>query len=335
MRHVHLLRVRAEAAGVSVDDSLRSIGLDPEQLGDPDGRVPLAALESVLERRGGSPSDLPIGLELARDVGPATFGTLGLIIQACSRFSDVLEALVRFNGLSSSVGHVSVLHTLDGVHVRWECRAGGPHFRRHATEYVLASFVGLVRRWVPGGDDHLRGVRLAQARPERRAVRERYRASFGVPVTYDEPVACVVLDPAVLALRMPGGDALVKDLLEQHTVSRLGRRAAESSFADAVRAQIAALMVVRAPTRDAVARRMGTSVRSLVRRLGASGTSFRELLDDERARSAEERLRGTGDGIDSVASALGFGSARAFSRWFKARSGRSPGDFRTDARETR
>lgn len=62
-----------------------------------------------------------------------------------------------------------------------------------------------------------------------------------------------------------------------------------------------------------VAKRLGMTARTAQRRLEAEGTSFREVLDHVRKRTAE-RLLATGADKGRVADMLGFGDTRSLSR---------------------
>jgi AraC-like DNA-binding protein len=77
-----------------------------------------------------------------------------------------------------------------------------------------------------------------------------------------------------------------------------------------------------------VATRVGIPERTLRRKLGEEGTSFREIVDQLRAEVAVKYLSDTQMTIDDIASALGFSETanfrQAFRRWKRA----SPRDYR-------
>lgn len=81
---------------------------------------------------------------------------------------------------------------------------------------------------------------------------------------------------------------------------------------------------------EAVARAVGWSARQIRRALGHSGTTFRELRQEEALRAARDRLCDPKDrdlSISEIAAASGF-TATWFSAAFKQRYGTSPRDFR-------
>lgn len=327
-RHLRHMVARGDAAGVRVDALLAGAGLDRARLEDAEGLVPLAAVEAMLASLAGRAGDDLLGLRLARDVPPATFGALGHLLQTCSRFGDVLDAVVRYDGLLSNVGASAVRRGPDGVELAWECRAGSDAFRRHATEYVLGAFVVLARRLLPERRDLLRRIRFAHPPPRDPLLVEEVAAFFGCPVDYDEAASAVVLGPGVPEARLRHGDAFLKDVLERHAASVLRRRDHSPPVTAAVRRALEASILDGGPSKDRVAAQLGVSGRSLHRRLMESGTSYRSLLDAVRLEMATERLRTGGDPIEAIALQLGFRSHQAFLRWFKQRIGTTPGAYR-------
>ncbi len=80
-----------------------------------------------------------------------------------------------------------------------------------------------------------------------------------------------------------------------------------------------------------VAAAMGVSVATLRRRLGESGTAFRDVRSTFLNRQARAALA-EGLSIADVAESLGFSDGRSFARAFRQWNGMAPGDYRDTAR---
>lgn len=327
-RHLQHFVARGVAAGLVPDRLLQDAGIARGRLEGADALIPVAAIESMLDailRQHRLPL---LGLHLANDIQPATFGPLGYIAQACRTFGDVLDTIVRFNGLLSSIG-LSSLHRAPGsVELAWECRAGGPLFRRQATEYVLGAMVNLSRLVLPDQRGFPQAIRFAHARPDDAGLSRSYFTFFRCPVYFDQPRSSVVMAVDALSARMPHGDAQLKQLLEQHAERLLQQRRAASSLADDVRHLLEGLIADGAPSKDGVALQLGLSSRSLHRKLDAESTSYGALLNEVRLALAAERLRGDAP-VAAVAQRLGFASPQAFLRWFKQTTGTTPSAWRS------
>ena len=90
-------------------------------------------------------------------------------------------------------------------------------------------------------------------------------------------------------------------------------------FEDAVRDEVLRrLKCGQGVSRALVARRLGVSERTLVRRLQERSTSFRYIVDSVRFSLAQQMIL-AGDQLDDVAAALGYADRRSLSyavrRW--------------------
>lgn len=78
---------------------------------------------------------------------------------------------------------------------------------------------------------------------------------------------------------------------------------------------------------------MDTSLSTLKRRLSASGTTYRVVVDELRFKRAKELLEDTDAQIIDVASAVGFDDPSHFANMFRRVSGLSPREFRKNMRQ--
>jgi AraC-like DNA-binding protein len=76
------------------------------------------------------------------------------------------------------------------------------------------------------------------------------------------------------------------------------------------------------------ARALGMSERTLQRKLGGSGTTFKDQVADARIRAAKTRLRETDAPLTEIAYDVGCASLQHFSRMFRKRVGQSPSAYR-------
>ena len=79
---------------------------------------------------------------------------------------------------------------------------------------------------------------------------------------------------------------------------------------------------------ESVARSMGTSVRSLQRRLSAARTTYQDILDATRSEVAGQYLIDRTLSVSEVAYLLGYSEPAAFHRAFKRWHGSTPQEFR-------
>ncbi len=319
---------RGEAAGLAMAPLLADAGISAAQLADPDGLLPMSAIEALLAALSQRHADPLVGLHLASDIQPATFGVLGYIMQASATLGEALEVLVRYNGLLSNIGHTSLRFGPGTVAVVWECRAGGEAFRRQATDYVTGIFVVLARLLLGEKSAWLRAVHLAHGRPAEAARVREYSDFFQVPVYFGHGDSAVVLASEALRFRLPHGDAVLKELMEARALQLLRQRSREHTLVDAVKHLLAVMLLDGVPSRQAVAAQLGMSERSLHRHLLAQGTSWRGLLNGLRRDLCLRRLGDSPVTAGEMAAVLGFSTHQAFLRWFRQETGMTPGEYR-------
>lgn len=88
-----------------------------------------------------------------------------------------------------------------------------------------------------------------------------------------------------------------------------------------------------APPIAKVAEELGLSARTLTRRLGEEGLSYRALLEDVRRRKAELMLRESTVTLAEIAFLLGYSEQSSFTNAFRRWTGQAPGTYRSQWRE--
>ena len=82
------------------------------------------------------------------------------------------------------------------------------------------------------------------------------------------------------------------------------------------------------PTLQHVAQELGTSARTLQRRLTDAGITFQQLVEDTRRELAYHYLKHSVVELNETAFLLGYGDANSFFRAFHVWEGTSPGEWR-------
>lgn len=103
-------------------------------------------------------------------------------------------------------------------------------------------------------------------------------------------------------------------------------------FEDAVRQVIGAYSFDGVPELNQIAEMLGTSRRTMQRRLGEAGTSYSKLVAESKYLVAS-RLLGESNRVTDVACALGYTDVSHFARFFKHHAGISPGRFKRLSQE--
>lgn len=81
-------------------------------------------------------------------------------------------------------------------------------------------------------------------------------------------------------------------------------------------------------TLASASRALGVARRTMQLALAKESLNFRAVRDEVRLREAKTRLERADDKIEHLAHRLGFRSARHFYKWFRERTGKTPGEWR-------
>lgn len=317
----------AEARGTETADLLAAAGVSREGLEDPDARLPAAtvlALWQQLRQRTrdpalqlAAPASLPFGAYRVIDFVVAASATVGDGILRFARFfgliADTVALTIERDGEGDAAGYVLRLAMADGTPVP-------PVY----VDYVFSALVSRIRMRIRPG---LRVARVELRQPEPPAA-ARYVESFAAPVRFGAPADRLCFTPEEWGAPTDTADVALVRLLEDHArmlAGRLGRAA--PGFATEVQQAIAAVLP-RGGGADEVARALNVSVRTLQRRLGDLGTTFRAQVDAVRGHLATEYLADRRVSVAEVAFMLGFQDQTAFNRAFRRWTGHAPGRWR-------
>lgn len=319
---VALLQI-ARGRGLDALALCRQCGIDPAGLEGPDRRMPRWQLEALWQALGDALGDPLLGLHAVEWVPPGNAGVVEFVIVSASNAGEAIELCVRYWRLLNEAARVRVTHDAAGVSVEVRTDDGVP-MHRHWNDFTLATLASLGRKLAtrPFGP---RSAALPYPRDQHSGALE---ALLGCPVRYDAPALTFSVGRDDLATPLQSSNPALRQLLTRRADELLAALPPSASFEERLRETIDARLCRGEIAVAEVARALGTSPRSLQRRLQEGGSSFREQVD--RCRRAEAlRLLGRPElTLTEIAFLLGFSEASAFHRAFRRWYGAPPGEFR-------
>ena len=195
-----------------------------------------------------------------------------------------------------------------------------------AQEYTLAILAGRVRHVAPAPATLAVGFTFPRPphAPEHRRV-------LGIEPVYGAREAVLAVGRDTWESPTRTGDPGLFGTLDAHARALLGRARATGGLQGRARAAVSAALPGREPTLAAVARAVGTSPRTLQRRLGEEGAPFASIVDAVRRERAEAYLRAPDVSMAEVSWLLGFAEQSAFTRAFRRWTGVAPTEWRRRA----
>jgi len=315
-----ILRALA-ARGIDVAPLAARAGIDPAALG-PDARVPREALNRLWALAVEATGDPAFGLEASRFTTQTTFHALGYAVLASLTLKEALERMIRYRRL---IGEVLNLRLVDaGDRYRFEIDVSAhPGVPFQAVDAIAATWVRQAR--LLHGARPCNPLLVSFARPAPADLHP-YRKTFRAPLQFDAAVNALEFARADLEDRLPAGNAELARGNDEVLVRYLAR-AEQSRVASRVRQALLEALPDGAPSKPAIARRLGLSPRSLQRQLADEGTSFTALLTEARVGLARNYVDEGRLSVTEIAFVLGFADTSTFSRAFKRWSGQSPRAF--------
>src|SRR5262249_12271652 len=134
-------------------------------------------------------------------------------------------------------------------------------------------------------------------------------------------------DATILDLPFKTADPALFDVLQRHAQQVTPARA-ENALLDEVRQILRGQLPRGVPELAQVARALGTSARTLQRRLADEKITFAEVVDGLRRELAHAYLREPDRALGEIAFLLGYTEVRAFLRAFKRWTGTTPSSYR-------
>lgn len=302
----------------------RDAGVTPRRLEARDGRVDTPLLCALFDAAAARSGDRLAGLHVAEHAG---FGGLAsYLVSSQSTVARALQMQLRYQVLLLGAEAVT-LRAHDGMTFVALEMDPPPEAHRHLTEYCIASSCRLLG-WLT-----LQAGRPCEVHFRHAAggAASEYERIFGCAVRFEQRDNGARLSDATLAERLVSANPELAAQLDRLAHAELGRHAA-TAFRDGV-----ALALRTAPLdgtrarREAVARRLGVSPRTLQRRLADESTSFAKVLDETRRQLALSLIADPTISISDISRRVGYADLFAFNKAFRRWTGRSPSAFRQQA----
>ncbi len=300
---------------LDVPGLFRDAGLDFAALGDPDARFSIDQINVLWElalARSGNPA---IGLVGAVQAKPRHFGIIAYALMSAPDLLGIMHRMARYIGVLSDAAIVTVRKHGDAYRLVLTVRAGSQPAPHQRFAFDLLRFLSFCR-WVTDTGLNPAAVELSHpGGPSAPA----FVAAFGCMPRFGAAENALVFSAVDATRPLPTAHDRLSAVHDRTATEHLHRMSG-SLVKTRAGATIAGHLPDGAPTRGAIARALGTSERTLHRRLTEEGTSFQRLVDETRRELAENFLARRDLSLAAVAYMLGFkdqGSFfRAAHRWF-------------------
>ena len=320
-----LVRALAELA-VSRGASARALyfqaGIEPRDVRNSDNRIPLANYQRLMHAGQRLCNDPALALHFGEAFDAAEISIAGAVHPKSELLADSFELLNRYAPLLLDVGgpRERFAFTRRNGQVWITDNRPNPNAFPELTESTFARMVCMARRHLPGIRFPIE-VHVTHRAP---AYRAEYDRVFQSPVVFESDDNALVTDGAWIGRKTPGVTRYAIDVLSAHAESLIAQLEQSKTVRGRVESHLVPLLATGGARIELVASAMGLSRQTLFRHLRKEGTTFEQVLDEQRRELAIHFVSDNKLAVSDIAERLGFSDATAFSRAFKRWTGSSP-----------
>lgn len=302
---------RADLSQLSVMDTERWIPFDKS----------IRFLEAAADIAG----DDCFGVHLGTMIDPRTIGLIAYIGVAARTLDDAFRNTFHYLKIHNAAIRCSLKDDGSKICLKTKYLQSALHRSMHAEEFN-ASLDLQVARWLTQRDISPVEVHFIHSRENNRDEVERV---LGCPVLFDQDTFEIIFQRDDMLLPVPTADDHLLRVLCKQADRLLEDRAEQSDdFIHAVTELIIGQLATGQVTVNKIAHDLGTSKRTLSRRLAERGTTFDNLFDDIRHELAMSYLDQGDIKLQDLAFLLGFSSHSSFTAAFKRWTGKTPREVR-------
>jgi AraC-like DNA-binding protein len=308
---------------------LRSAGLDPSMLADPDARISRPILGSVIYESMKKTRDGALGVHAGERIESADFGVMDHAVCACPDIRRAFLCIARYVRLQDSNVEAHLIEEDDRA--VWQLRNVLPSLLNATNDFqVTISIMNWSRRLgrsEPPLEIHLRHEEPTSA--------SEYARVFRAPVRFGMPHNAVVFPRALLDAVVPSSNP---DAFSAFDL-RADRELRELDGAEGVGLRVRRFVLGRIGRDpiglDDAGTALHMSAATLRRRLAEEGTTYRAIVDGVRSELGLRYVAEPRVAIGEIAFLLGFSTQSAFGTAFRRWTGTSPLDYRARFRRAR
>jgi AraC-like DNA-binding protein len=323
-------RVIAELdrAGLRASDLLSAVGLHREQLTEPDAHIPFNAHVTLLENAARALKEPCFGYRLGSEIELTEAGLVAYVSLNSHDLGTALRNMCRYLVILTEGTIWDLRQEADEAKLVFSFTDPVGLASRQLHEFGVTGTVRLC--------EAMTGRRVRPRRIELRhdAVCPMLAERLGVPVAVHQGHPALVFDAAALTVPVVNADARLFDLLRRYGDDLLARREPKDDLVARAERWILDNLHTGDVGTTRLARSLGMSDRTMMRRLGAVGLTPAGLIENMRRQLATKYLADRAFSLGRITYLLGYSDISAFTRAFRRWTGRTPSKWRAELLQT-
>jgi AraC-like DNA-binding protein len=308
--------------GLNPHALLAQVGLSASLLDDPNQRIAVSSVVTLLEESARVSGCETFGLRMAELRQLSDFGEISLLLSHQRTLRDALQVIVQYRHLLNDALAIHIEEAGKTVIIREEVVTEQPHHGRQSTELAIGVMLRLCAALL-GAHWHPISANFTHAAPADLAI---HRRIFGCKLVFGSEFNGIVCPATDLDTANPLANQAMARLAQRYldTLQAGGKLSLELEM----RKTIYLLLPMGRATIEQVAQTQGMNVRTLQRRLEECGVTFSDLINGVRRDLVVRYLENPNYSLGRIADMLGYSMPSSFTRWFIAQFGVPPATWR-------
>ena len=311
---------------LSVVPLLRQAGLPDDFFRQEDTYATTAEFFALWRAIGQLSRDPAIGLKIASDERMERSLPTAMAALCSSSFHDALQRMARYKKLTCPE-EIRVHLGRDEAAVESVFLQSDEAQPDGLVDLTMSCILSVARRGTAG---KVAPVRLELTRAAQH--RKLFETHFKCPVTFQAKRNALVFRRTDLNLPFVSHNVELLRAITAQLDSELNASDTDPDLRNKVKHGLRRALAGRSPSLQLVARELGTSVRTLQRRMTADGFNFKQIVEETRREMALHHLKERSVGLNEIAFLLGYENANSCFRAFRRWQGISPGEWRKGQR---
>lgn len=303
-------------------------GIDVQQLAQEDTRLSSEVYNAVLEQIVTITNDELFGLHLGEYMNLSASGIIGQITKTSSTVLEAMQYCCEFSSLGCRALPLELEEQDDKYVLSLSPDRAWSRESKQSVQQTIDGVIGFTIREFHAltlNKHYPVAVYLARDKPTDTSEHERI---MKCPVKFGQRTNEVHFSKAHVQQPVITSDHDLLRVLVEHAERKVQQIDDKPNMYNDICKVIVNMSEPQFPGIDEVARNMNTSVRTLQRRLGESGHTYKELVEELRQDMAYGYLQKPDLTINEVAYLLNYADASAFIRSFKRWTGQTPFQYR-------
>jgi len=313
-----------ELHGINPQGFMRQAGVDPALLRDPKARVSAQLSDAVFAKATALIPDPAFALRAAACWHPSNLGSLGYAWLSSETLRTGLKRLERFGRILGKVAYRCVDEPED-LHFIYDHRRGDVPYAHAIADFGMSIIVDMCRKNF-GAELNPQAVHLRRPVPMNP---EPWRDFYRCPIHFGADEDSFVLPRRIAETPLASANHEIAATFD----AILTKQLATLIYPDVLsRCKVHLLQQLTSgePSEQELASALGMSRRTLQRRLGDLGLTYKGVVDGTRYELALRYLDDPERSVTDITFLLGFSEQSAFTRAFKRWSGKAPTAYRAE-----